>query len=58
MLVLTEKGGFEADDYDISVEFTCRGMVTGSEDGQILTVPLLSGQDYAIDKLEFSVELP
>ena len=58
VLVLTEKGGFEADDYDISVEFTCTGMVKAAEDGQVLTVPLLAGQDFAIEALEFAVELP
>jgi len=58
VLVLTDKDGFDADEYNIDLEFTCRDMVTGSEDGQILSVPLLSGQDFAIEALEFAVELP
>lgn len=58
VLVFSDKEGFPADDYDITLKFRCEDLVSGTEDGQLLTVPLLTAQDYAIETLQFTVELP
>lgn len=42
----------------VTMHYTLPDRVVHSEDGLMLTIPLLSGFSYAIDKLQFSVTLP
>ena len=51
--------GSSAGDFTISFTYSLPGVVrTEGELGQVLTLPLLCGFDYPVEKLEFSVTMP
>lgn len=56
--VLSQKGGFAPGEYPIRLEYRLSELVTGSDSGQKLTLPLLSAQHCAIEALGFTVTLP
>ena len=47
-----------AGSYSLLIRYTLEDAVSGSENNLHLTLPLLSGFDYPIDRLTFSVTLP
>lgn len=54
---ISSKSGFTGTQ-TFQLSYTMTGLVTGAEASQVLTLPLLSLQDYRIGKLTFTVVLP
>lgn len=44
--------------YTVTLNYQLPDRVTSEKDGLILTVPLLSGFSYSVDRLQFSITLP
>lgn len=56
-LTVTDKDGFSATE-QFELYYTLSGVVSEGEESQILTLPLLSLQDYRIGKYTFAVAMP
>ena len=56
--ILSQKDGFAPGEYPIRLEYRLDRLVSGTESGQLLTLPLLSAQHCAIETLSFTVTLP
>ena len=60
MLVFTDRHGFPADDYTITVTYTLKELATADKatQSQTLSLPLLAPQDYPISAFSFSAVFP
>ena len=56
-LTIKQRGGF-ARNVKLEMTYTMEGLVSLGEDSQILTLPLLSLQDYRVGSLTFAVAMP
>lgn len=58
VLVFTDRHGFDADEYNISVTYTVRETATGDKESQTLTLPLLAPQEIPVSNLSFAISFP